>query len=146
MMIILAPSSGVWVDVITPSIRECALSQDIDSLVWKLQLEVDNHEEILLAYMVAIKEQHPFQSPSPGSNAGKLLTELCHSGTEFHKERGQSVWCGDIFWADLQTPYFAMYVNPYPSPTPSYHLHISNALDPLGDHRTCPTYVQSSPT
>jgi hypothetical protein len=27
----------------------------------------------------------------------------------------------------------------------SYHLHISDASDLLGDHRTCPTYVQSSP-
>jgi hypothetical protein len=25
------------------------------------------------------------------------------------------------------------------------HLRISDASDPLGDHRTCPTYVQSSP-
>jgi hypothetical protein len=53
--------------------------------------------------------------------------------------------CGNIFWADLQTPQFVMYVNPCPSLMPSYHLHISDALDPFGDHHTCPTYVQSSP-
>jgi hypothetical protein len=58
-------------------IGECAFSQDKETLLKKLQLEIDARSEIVMVVMIILTETSPYHSPKEDSTAWH--TFRCHS-------------------------------------------------------------------
>ncbi|KAG6373985.1 hypothetical protein JVT61DRAFT_4617 [Boletus reticuloceps] len=66
-------------------IGECVFSQDQDTLLLKLQLEVDAHSEVVMVVMIVLTEARPYHSPEEDSTAWHIFRRHseCPSFEEF---------------------------------------------------------------